>query len=164
MAGVDEPRPTEPVNRVRRVVLVALLVAGLGAVGAMGAGFVWYDQATRPDRSAPDLVVSHYLRAVLVERDDTRADLFVCAAPELDGLRGLRDEIEQRERAFDVSVRVSWGALTRTRVAADRETVRTEVTIAGVAGAETRSERTETWSFDLVDTDGWRVCGATKVP
>jgi len=158
-------RTSPPRHGVRRLLLVALIVLGIGALAAPVYGFIWYDRATRPDLSQPDLVAASYLRALLIERDDPRADLFVCDEPDLGPIRALREEIERRERDFGVTVRVSLGALTTTRIANDRETVRTDITIAGVSsGTAVRSERTETWRLDLVEDDGWRVCSATKAP
>src|SRR5690606_6577135 len=149
----------------RRVLLLALIAVGVVAVATPVYVFVWYDRATRPDLSQPDLVASSYLRALLVERDDPRANLFVCEDPDLGAIRTLRDEIERRERDFGVTVRVSLGALAHTRPATVRGTVHTDVTITGVSsGTAVRSERTETWRLDLVEDDGWRVCAATRAP
>ena len=163
------PSPTQPaaprrgrrLGRFKAVLLVLAGVLALLCVGGIGVVFVLYDQATKPDRSAPDVVVDNYLRALLVDRNDTQAKQYVCADESALGpIAGLRGEAERREREFDVVVRVSWGALNRTAVNDREEIVRTELVIAGFADGQQRSRRSENWEFRVVDEDGWRVCGA----
>jgi hypothetical protein len=137
--------------------VLALLCAG-GAV----VGFVLYDRATAPDRSAPDVVVDNYLRAFLVDRNDAKAQELACeAGGDLSAVQGLREELEQRETNFHVLVRVSWGPLTRAKNG-DGESVTTTLTISSSANGQTRSSRREDWQFQVVDRDGWRVCGGSK--
>ncbi len=147
--------------------MILVLVAGVVALfclGGAGVVFVLYDQETRIDREEPDQVVSSYLRAAVVNRDETAAGLLTCDdSPNLAQINALRDEINRREEAFDVSVVVSWGSLTRSPVGEREEQIRTELTIAGQANGQTRSRRNEQWTFRVVDQDGWRVCGASKV-
>jgi hypothetical protein len=143
------------------------LTAGLVALlclGGVGAFVTLYDDATKIDRSAPDVAVDNYLRAYLVNRDDTQAALFSCQSKEgLSPMSELREELVRRERDFDVKVNVTWSSLTVTEVGAARREVNTGLTIAGSANGQPRSRRTEGWAFDVVDEGGWRVCGATKV-
>lgn len=148
--------------RVTLVVLAGMMA--LVCLGLVGLGFVLYNEETRPDRSAPDVVVDNYLRAMLVERDDVRARTFSCReSGELSAISALRREIEERERQFNVDVRVSWGVLQRERVSAEEETVTVDLIIAGFANGQSRSRRTETWKFDVVSDDGWRVCAAREM-
>jgi hypothetical protein len=148
---------------VRRVLLIVLLAAGAALAGGVGYGFLLYDQATRPDRSSPEVTVDNYLRGLLVERDDVRAGLYACQGPRLDEIRALRTEAERRERDFGVTVRTTWGALRGTRVNDGQQRVQTRLTISGISGGQVRSERMEMWDFTVVDDDGWRVCGAAKI-
>jgi hypothetical protein len=144
------------------VVLAGVLA--LLCVGGVGVGYVLYDQATRPDRSAPDVVVDNYLRALLVDRNDTQATLYACSdKAALISIAEMRDEVERRERDFDVVVRVSWGPLSRVAVSEREELVQTEITIAGFANGQQRSKRSETWEFRVVEDDGWRVCQARRI-
>ncbi|MEU8093667.1 Rv0361 family membrane protein [Micromonospora chalcea] len=157
------PAPVRPKRSLRTVVGVVAGVLALLCTGGAVAGFVLYDRATAPDRSAPDVVVDNYLRAFLVDRNDTKADEFACKSDgDLDAVRGLRAEVEQREANFDVVVRVSWGPLTRVENG-DGESVTTTLTISSSADGQTRSSRREDWQFQVVERDGWRVCGASKV-
>ena len=76
------------------------------ASAAVVTGYVLYDRATAPDRSAPDVVVANYMQAFLVDRNDTRAsDLRlrgrwrsrrVCAS--------LRDDLVAREQRFGTTI------------------------------------------------------------
>jgi hypothetical protein len=151
-------------SKLKLVLAVLAGVLSLLCIGGLGVGFVLYDQATRIDRSAPDVVVDNYLRALLVERNDAEAALFACSeTASLASIAELRQEVERRERDFGVVVRTSWGSLVRTSVSETEELVRTDLTVAGVADGQQRSSRTESWEFRVVDQDGWRVCGARKL-
>jgi hypothetical protein len=154
------------VPRSRRARLALAVIGGVLAllcVGGIGVTFVLYDDATKIDRSTPDQVVSSYLRAALVQRNDAQAQLFSCAdLSKLSAIIELRKEIIQREQEFDVTVVVSWGALLRTRVSDSEETIRAELTISGSSNGRMQSRRNEVWIFRVMDESGWRVCGATK--
>ncbi|MBM0233116.1 hypothetical protein JNW91_15340 [Micromonospora sp. STR1_7] len=157
------PAPQTPRRRMRTVLTVVAGVLALLAVGAGITGYVLYDRATTPDRSAPDVVVDNYLRAFLVDRNDAKAGLFTCeTGAQLQAVRDLRTEAEQRESKFGVNVSVSWGPLTRTP-SGKGESVATTLIIAGSADGVPRSSRREDWVFDVIeDDDGWRVCGGMK--
>ncbi|MFF5053338.1 hypothetical protein ACFY1S_09180 [Micromonospora sp. NPDC000663] len=157
------PAPQTPRRRMRTVLIVVGGVLALLGVGAAITVYVLYDRATTPDRSAPDVVVDNYLRAFLVDRNDTRAELFTCeTGAQLEPVKSLRAEVEDRESKFGVNVRVSWGPLTRTPSGMG-ESVATTLTIAGSADGVPRSSRREDWVFDVIeDGDGWRVCGGVK--
>ncbi|WP_406046455.1 hypothetical protein OG799_30220 [Micromonospora sp. NBC_00898] len=157
------PAPQRPRRRLRTVLSVVAGVLAVLCVGGGITGFILYDRATAPDRSAPDVVVDNYLRAFLVDRNDTKASGFACGGGgDLDAVRGLRDELERREANFNVVVRVGWGALARAK-SGDGELVTTTLTISSSADGQTRSSRREDWQFKVIDNDGWRVCEGRKV-
>lgn len=140
--------------------MAVALAAGLALLGAVGYGFILYDQATKPDRSAPDVVVSNYLRALLVERDDVRAGLYACRdGSGLAEIRALRDDMLDRERRFDISIRVTWGSLA---VAEDGDRARVTTDLVRTISDGSEQSR-QSWRFEVVEQDGWRVCGATRV-
>ncbi|MEU6022473.1 hypothetical protein [Micromonospora sp. NPDC047134] len=153
------PAPQQPRRRVRTVLTVVAGVLAALCLGGGVVGYLVYDRATTPDRSAPDVVVDNYLRAFLVDRNDVRANLFVCeGTPDLSAVRNLRDEILQREANFGVVVRVSWGTLLQTETAGS-QLVTTTLTISSSAEGVSRSSRREEWVFEVSDTKaGWRVC------
>ncbi|RKN30992.1 Rv0361 family membrane protein [Micromonospora musae] len=157
------PAPERPRRPLRTVLTVVAGVLALLCVGAAITGYVLYDRATTPDRSAPDVVVASYIQAFLNERDDIKTEQFVCRdGSDLDAARSLRRELEQREADFDVVVRVRWGPLTQLKEE-DGESITTTLTISGSANGQSRSSRREDWRFHVVDEDGWRVCGAQKL-
>ena len=93
-----------------------------------------------------------------------RRRLFTCKdGLDLTAISALRTELIQREKEFDVKVNVSWRSLRVSGTEEGRRTVTADLRIAGSSGGQALSGRTETWSFTLVDTDGWRVCSAAKV-
>ncbi|WP_173157385.1 hypothetical protein [Phytohabitans suffuscus] len=90
-----------------------MLIVGTLALlctGGAGVAFVAYRDATEPDRSSPDVAVSNYLRALLVERNDVRVDLYTCSNDAaLGAIRAFREEIEAREKQHSIRIVVSWG-------------------------------------------------------
>lgn len=153
--GVN-PRP----GRLRPVLAILGGVVALLCLGGLAVAYVVYDEATAPNRSAPDVVVDNYLRAYLVDRDDARADQYTCGdASGLAGMRELREDIQAREQRYSVRIVVSWGSL-RVESAPEGKVVTTEVRRTIADGSERAQDR---WRFDVVDRDGWRVCGAQRL-
>ncbi|HEX2770816.1 MAG TPA: hypothetical protein VHN18_00105 [Micromonosporaceae bacterium] len=155
--------PTDDGDRRRRLRPVLAVLGGVLALlclGGLAAAYLVYDDATGPDRSAPDVVVDNYLRAYLVDRDDARADQYVCrGAPDLAEVRALRDDIQAREQRYSVRIVVSWGSL-RVEPAGEGRAVTTEVRRTIADGSERAQDR---WRFEVVDRDGWRVCSARRL-
>ncbi|MFG1675658.1 hypothetical protein [Micromonospora sp. NPDC049282] len=158
------PAPVRPKRPLRTVLAIVAGVLALLCTGGAVVGFVLYDRATAPDRSAPDVVVANYVQAYLIERNDTKAQEFSCkSAAGLEGMRALRAELEQREANFNVVIKVSWGPLVRVKDG-QGESVTTTLAISSSQDGQPRSSRREAWRFDLVDNkDGWRVCGADRL-
>ncbi|BCB80351.1 hypothetical protein GCM10022251_04880 [Phytohabitans flavus] len=150
-------------TQVRTGRLVLMLIAGalvLLCAGGAGVALVAYRDATEPDRSSPDVAVDNYLRAFLVDRNDTRAQLYACrTSAQLTVMDALRRDIEAREAEHSIKIMVSWGSLTVDE-RAGRSDVTVEVRRAIADGSE--SDR-QTYRFDVVDENGWRVCGAYRV-
>jgi hypothetical protein len=139
-------------------ILALLCLGGAGVVVSL------YDNSTKIQRSAPDAVVDNFLRAYLVNRDDKAASLYQCkAGADLAAISALRTEMVDREKNFDVKVSATWSTLTVGGGDPARKTVTTDLNIAGASDGNTVSRRTETWSFGLVDDDGWRVCTASRL-
>ncbi|WP_203998270.1 hypothetical protein [Micromonospora lutea] len=159
------PAPRRPRRRLRTVLtVIAGVVAALCLAGGV-VGYLVYDRAVTPDRSAPDVVVDNYLRAFLVDRNDVRASLFTCeGSSDLAEVRDLRSEIQQRELDYDVVVRVSWGALHLSGTGGD-PAISTTLTISSSSDGEPRSSRREAWVFGVSEhADEWRVCSGRQVP
>jgi hypothetical protein len=129
-------------------------------LGGLAAAYLIYDDATGPDRSAPDVVVDNYLRAFLVDRDDARADQYVCReGPDLVDMRALRNDIEAREQRHSVRIVVSWSSL-QVEPSDNGRTVTTDVRRTIADGSERAQDR---WRFEVVERDGWRVCAARRL-
>ncbi|MEU5937606.1 hypothetical protein ABZ807_00235 [Micromonospora sp. NPDC047548] len=134
--------------------LLALLCVSGGVIG-----YVLYDRATAPDRSAPDVVAVNYLQAALVARDDNKANLFTCAGP-IRAVDEFREQLAAREQELDTvfSVNIENVAVTKTSAtsAVVHVVIRRSATIDGV-----QQSLTDTWRFDVADQqEGWRVCMA----
>lgn len=137
-------------------VLTALVLGGI--VG----GYVLYDRATTPDRSAPDVVVSGYLAAFFVDRNDTLADLFVCAeGPSLAELGALREDLVAREARFAVPISVSWGSLAVQRDG-DEAVVELELVISAYVDGVFQSDQ-QPWHFTTRLGEDWRVCAGARM-
>jgi hypothetical protein len=150
-------------RRFRPLRLVLVLVAGVATLlcmGGVGVAVTVYDNATAIDRGEPDVIVDNYLRSLLVERNDVRAESLECAQDAgLAPIHTFRRDIEGREKAFDVSIDVSWGALQA--VPGNAQYVYSTDLTRTIQGAE---RSTQTWRFTVVDeSGGWRVCAAERV-
>jgi hypothetical protein len=147
----------------RRARLALALTGGLLAllcVGGVGAFYVLYDEATEIKRTEPDAVVDSYLAATLVSRNDQEATLYQCkSGGDFEQLVQFRDDTAKREKDFSVGISITWSSL-EVDVAGTSGTVSADLTrtISGQTGRDSSS-----WRFAVVDEDGWRVCGATKV-
>ncbi|MFI7603621.1 hypothetical protein ACIBTV_00675 [Micromonospora sp. NPDC049366] len=153
------PTPARPRRRVRTVLTVVAGVLALLCLGGGIAGYVLYDRATAPDRSAPDVVVDNYLRAFLVDRNDVKAEQFTCGRP-LDQLRELRDDLLVREERFGVPLSVSWGRLDVQRQG-DRADVQVDLIISAMVDGITQSDR-QPWRFSAELGSDWRVCEGSR--
>gem|GEM_PF-1109593 len=157
--------PIRPVRRSRwRVVFaVALAAIPLLCVGAIPLAFHSYDTATRPDRSAPDVVVHNYLQAFLADRDDASARQFVCTPQsDLGAFQAFRSTIESGERRAGQSVSFTWVEGTATSAGPDAASldVRIVSTVGGVTGGGSESD---SWTFTTHLADTWCVASATKI-
>lgn len=161
--GAVGPVGKRPNRRLRLIVAMVAGIVALLCLGGVGAFISLYDEATEIKRAEPDAVVDSFLRSYLVDRDDEEAGLFTCrSGPDLTSVTALRQELLQRERDFGVKIVVTWSALVVTGSGGERRSVATDLTIAGTSNGSTQSRRMESWSFDVVEDDGWRVCGGNK--
>ncbi len=128
-------------------------------VGVVSWGLVAYNEITKVDRSEPQVVTDQFLRAVLVAKDESGADLYACRDKSKDDhLWALRKELDTREKDFGVTIVVSWGAYVA--IGSD---LTTNMTITANRDGQEQSSSVQTWRLHLIDEDGWRVCGAERV-
>lgn len=157
------PVPERPRRRLRTMVTVVASVVAALCLGGVAAGFVLYNRAAAPDRSAPDVVVDNYLRAFLVDRNDTRANLFTCENADKAGqLRALRDDLVAREKRFATTFTISWGSLQAQQQGSGAE-VQVELIISARVDGISQSDR-QAWQFTTRLDDDWRVCAGSRVP
>ncbi|OKI52765.1 hypothetical protein [Micromonospora sp. CB01531] len=155
------PAPERPRRPLRTVLTVVAGVLALLCAGGAVVGFVLYDRATAPDRSAPDVVVDNYLRAFLMDRNDTKAQEFRCEGrTNFDGLRALRDDLVAREKKFGTTISVSWGALS-VQQSGDVAVVEVDLIISALVDGVSQSDR-QGWRFETRRGDGWGVCTAER--
>jgi hypothetical protein len=137
---------------------------GLGIVvllclGGVGVFVSLYDNATAIKRSEPDAVVDSFLRAYLVARDDKQVALYTCkSGGDFTQLAAYRADIVAREQKYSLTIQVTWGPL-KVATSGDKGTVGVDLT-RSIANSE---QLTDPWQVAIVDEDGWRACGATKV-
>ena len=153
--------PEQPRHRLRTVLAVVAGVLALLCAGGAVVGYLLYDRATAPDRSAPDVVVDNYLRAFLVDRNDTKADEFACRdGGDLGELRQLREDLVAREQRFGTTITVSWGSLTVQRQG-DTADVTVDLIISAIVDGISQSDR-QGWHFTTRLDDDWRVCDGRR--
>ncbi|QGN50642.1 hypothetical protein GKC29_06195 [Micromonospora sp. WMMC415] len=155
------PAPIPPRRRVRTILTVTAAVFVALLLGGLAAGYVLYDRATAPDRSAPDVVVSGYLHAFLVDRNDARAAAFTCRdGASVAELQALRGDLVSREERFSTDISVSWGSLL-VRSEGDQAVVEVELVISAYVDGIAQTDR-QPWQFNTRLTDDWRVCGGRR--
>ncbi|SCG76044.1 hypothetical protein [Micromonospora humi] len=155
------PAPVRPKRPLRTVLAIVAGVVALLCAGGAVVGFVLYDRATAPDRSAPDVVVDNYLRAFLMDRNDIKAEEYTCGGrADLDGVRALRDDLVAREQRFGTTISVSWGPLT-ARESGDVAAVDVELIISASVDGVSQTDR-QGWRFETRRGDSWGVCAARR--
>ena len=151
------PAPERPRQRLRTVLAVVAGLLALLCAGGAVVGYVLYDRATAPDRSAPDVVVASYIQAFLVDRNDVKANEYACEGQaDLGDLRSLRDDLVAREMRFDTTISVSWGALS-AKETGDVAVVEVDLIISAYVDGISQSDR-QRWRFETRQRDGWQVC------
>ncbi|MCX4389062.1 hypothetical protein OG777_19320 [Micromonospora peucetia] len=155
------PVPQRPRRRLRTVFTVVASVVVALCLGGVAAGYVLYNRAAAPDRSAPDVVVDNYLRAFLVDRNDTRANLFTCGnASGTEPLRALRDDLVAREGRFATTFTISWGSL-QVQKQGDSAEVQVDLIISAHVDGISQSDR-QPWRFTTRLEEDWRVCAGSR--
>lgn len=158
--GAGAPVPP-PRRRLRTILTVTAAVLAALVLGGIVGGYVLYARATTPDRSAPEVVMDNYLRAFFVDRDDTLADLFLCAeGASVAELGALREDLAARETRFAVPFFVSWESLAVQRDG-DEAVVELELVISAHVDGVAYSDR-QPWRFTTRLGEDWRVCAGAR--
>jgi hypothetical protein len=143
-------------KRVLTIGAVAVVAAGAVAAGSL---LLTYHEATKIDRTNPEVVLIRYLDATFERKDPAMAGLYTCSNPkDLAPIDSLKVELERREKEFGVTVQVA-----SSRMTTEQSAVTTDLTISGSRDGNITSRRVETWRFKMVDDGGWRVCGAERL-
>ncbi|MFV2099502.1 hypothetical protein [Micromonospora sp. LOL_024] len=154
------PALPPPRRRLRTVLTVVAGVVAALCLGGGVVGYLVYDRATTPDRSAPAVVVDNYLRTFLVDHNDVRAELFTCEGnTDLEQLRLLRNDLTAREERFETTMWVSWERL-HVVLDDDGAQVRVDLTFSAQVDGIRQSDR-QSWTFSTRLGEDWRVCSAT---
>lgn len=146
-------------KKASKIVLIVVAAAVTGALIFGAQALRVYDNATRIDRSHPEVVVGEYVDALLVKRDDKRASLFACNdQTDLQPLKDLRSRLAAG--TFNSQIQVVLG---RSIDAEGGSIVKTEIEI-NEGGGPIQTGHVEWWMFGLKNEDGWRVCSAEQIP
>jgi hypothetical protein len=169
---IDRQEPRQPADeaaqhvrrhwRWRTILLGAILAVGVLCITSLITGYFVYDNATKPDRSTPELATRHYLEAVFTDRDQAKAKLFSCDARTDNGeVEGLLAQVKEREQRFNVAVVVRWEGFTS---AISERSAFVDVTLRVLvpeANGST-SEAIQLWQFAVRNGSGWQVCGSHR--
>ncbi|WP_229067767.1 hypothetical protein [Actinoplanes sp. DH11] len=151
-------------RRARLFLALAGGIMGLLCLGGAGIFFILYDDATKVERTEPAAVVDNFLGAYFVDRNDEDANLYVCSSGRsLEAIEEFRRELVDRESATGGSVAVGWRDLVIDDPGDGSKAARVTLTVDGMVNNQPVSNSEHYWELRLVDSDGWRVCGATKV-
>ncbi|MEU8125686.1 hypothetical protein AB0B68_00545 [Micromonospora sp. NPDC049049] len=155
------PAPQPPRRRTRTVLTVVAGVLALLCLGGIATAVVWYNRASTPDRSTPDVVVANYIQSFLADRNDARASEFVCQSDlDLDALRLLRDDLVGREVRYSAKISTSWEGFA-VQEQGDSANVEVDLILSAFVDGISQSDR-QRWRFETRHEDGWRVCKAER--
>jgi hypothetical protein len=141
-------------RRILLFVLIGLAIAGLGAGGVV---FRAYDKATQIDRRYPEVVVREFVELTFQRRDDERVVLYTCAHPRVGAIIELRSNLTAQEKDLSISTQVGIGSRRVEGLSVYADLV---VTRRSTVATTERQQ----WKFTMVQDDGWRVCGAERLP
>jgi hypothetical protein len=142
------PRPSRRTISRGRLLLIILIASGLLLVGGASTAFLLYNRATEIDRSTPTVAVHQFLRAAFFDKDDDRVKLFTC--PEW-----TKERTAEVRGRFDPEVKVTWES-----VAVQSRQERQAVVTARMRLVFQGFVDFQDWRFEVVEHNGWRVCGA----
>jgi hypothetical protein len=145
------PFPPPPARRTIRqsnLLLMILIVVGTLAASGAGAAFLLYDRATKIDRSTPAVAVDQFVHATFVDKDDDRVELFTCP-------QWTRARTAEVQEQFDSEVKV-----TLASVAVESQQEQQAVVMARMRLVFRDFVDFQDWRFEVVEDNGWRVCGA----
>ncbi len=150
-------------ERVKRFFIVLAGVLAIVLVVGGIAGYIYYDRQTRPNRSAPDVVVDNFLREYMVHRDDAQARQYSCRSQSgLADLAAFRADLKRREDQFAVKIAISWGPLATTQRPDSTVSVDTTMTLTTRTENGPQEQQAQ-WRFVTRQESGWRVCEAHAV-
>jgi hypothetical protein len=145
------------------VFAVVLAAIPLLCVGLIPLAFHSYDTATRPDRSAPDVVVHNYLQAFLVNRDAAAARQLVCAGQSnLPAIQDYRSTIEAGEQRAGQSVSFTWVEAPVASAGPDAASVDVRI-IATIGGVSSGGSQADLFTFTTHRADQWCVASAARL-
>jgi hypothetical protein len=139
-----------------RILLIFVIVA-VGLISVAGVvGIAVYNQATKLDRSTPTVVARQFLEAALIDKDVKKVGLFVCQRWPADQAMD-----ETAVDNLDPSVAVDWGA-TSEEIQGGNAQVVVRITFSQPIGGGNFARSVHTWTLDLEEDDGWRVCAIDR--
>ncbi|MEU8156924.1 hypothetical protein AB0B94_24945 [Micromonospora sp. NPDC048986] len=155
------PAPQPPRRRMRTVLTVVAGVLALLCLGGVATVLIWYNRASTPDRSTPDVVVASYIQTFLADRNDARASEFVCqSGADTNALRLLREDLVARELRFSAKISTSWENFAVQRQDNSAK-VEVDLILSAFVDGISQSDR-QRWRFETRHEDGWRVCKAER--
>jgi hypothetical protein len=145
-----------------RLAIVAAVVAA-ACVSGLFIGYRAYDNATKPNRSAPDVVLDNYLRALLDHRDDAEATQYACAdQSELAAFKAFRDSAVARAKSQGTAVSFEW--VLEVRRHGNRAGAGVDLEIDATKDGSVVASSNSTWNFVITpNSDGWQVCSGTRL-
>ena len=141
----------------RQFLVVGLCFVALLCLGGVAVGFLFYDQATKPDLSTPEIATHKFLSAYLI------ANQYRCSdASGLTELQALRDDIDARQRRYGVSITGSLDRVHEVERTASAAKVDVDLVFSAVIQGAPQKDL-EHWEVSVSNESGWRVCGANEL-
>jgi 3-hydroxyisobutyrate dehydrogenase-like beta-hydroxyacid dehydrogenase len=161
------PIPVPPASKRSRmpirfgcVTLIGFL--GLGVVGIIvliiliAGGYIFTVSNKAAHQTSPTAAADSYLDATLNARNLDLAKGYMCDKSAV--LKSTKSIINQLKGA-SASISYSWTSPKQTAKHNDQATVEANVTATTIVNGSTSEAPTQTWTFNVVNQSGWKVCG-----
>ncbi len=139
------------------LVVAAVVVAG----GVLVAGGVQAFFGGGSGNPGPAQIVREYVGAVFTTHDQRAAAMLTCGKPQLDEILALERDLAGRASSFGSPIRVAVTDLNGTE-SADQASVQAKLAVTADQADGAVTQTLVTYRFQLVDDDGWKVCGAAR--
>jgi hypothetical protein len=135
-------------------VVVLILIAG---------GYIFNVSQKAAHQTSPTAAVDAFLDAALHAHNLDLAEGYTCGSEDINRItKSTIDQIRSYEKAHpDTSVSYLWSNPTQKSRSGNHTTVTSDITARTIINGATTDAPAQTWTFDVRNKGGWKVCSVT---